>query len=80
MSADLKDFRGKITAETDVWLRMKQQRTGRDRADLVREILHRHVLHEIEDASVLVDQLQAEGLRATARGTSGNAGQSRGGR
>lgn len=72
MAADLKDFRGKITAETDVWLRMKTKRTGRDRADLVREILHRHVLHEIEDASVLVGELEAEGLRAARRGASGN--------
>lgn len=78
MSADLKDFRGKITAETDVWLRMKTKRTGRDRADLVREILHRHVLHEIEDASVLMDQMEAEGLRAIRRGASGNAGPGKG--
>lgn len=72
MSAELKDFRGKITAETDAWLRVKERRTGRDRSDLVREILHRHVLHEIEEASVLMDQMESQGLRAARRGASGS--------
>jgi len=53
MSADLKDFRGKITRETDVALEAESRVSGRDRADIAREILHAWAAKKLHEASVL---------------------------
>ena len=62
MSADLKDFRGKITVETDCVLETINRVTGRDRSEIAREVMHRWALEEIEKQSVLAQLLRSEGL------------------
>lgn len=68
MSIELKDFRGKITAETDCVLEAINRVTGRDRSEIVREILHKWAVEKIHEHSVLGDLLVREGLSGESRG------------
>jgi|APAra7269096819_1048525.scaffolds.fasta_scaffold33227_2 hypothetical protein len=85
MSAELVDFRGKITPETHAALEALSQVTGRDRNEIVRDWLHEKAAEHIHIASVLHSQLLAkgmagvlEGARGTRRGASGNRRESGG--
>lgn len=40
MSAELRDFRGKITELAWCWLEAEHRETGRDQSEIVRELLH----------------------------------------
>lgn len=68
--ADLRDFRGKITPETACVLDAISRVSGRDRSEIVREVLHRWALEEIEKHTVLAGLLANEGLTAAPRGNS----------
>lgn len=80
MSIELKDYRGRITPETDCVLEAKARATGRERQEIVREILHEWALREIHGASMLDKLLRAEGIEGIGDGTQGNARASRGSR
>jgi len=62
MSAELRDFRGKITIETDIALESMAQAFKRDKSDIAREILHNWALKKIMAANVLGRRLRGEGL------------------
>lgn len=62
MSADLKDLRTKITLETHCWLEAEARATGRDKAEIAREVLHHHALRKIREAEILDGLLKSEGL------------------
>lgn len=78
MSADLIDFRGKITAEIDAVLEAVHRVSGRDRAEIVRSVLAEWAAQKIHEASLLDTLLQREGLRGIAGGASGSARESQG--
>lgn len=78
MSQELHDFRGKITPETDCFLEAESRATGRERQEIVREILHEAACRRIHAASVLDRLLRAEGLPGIGGGVSGSAGESGG--
>lgn len=78
MSAPLKDFRGKITAEADCVLEAINRVTGKDKSEIVREILHDWALERIDQHSVLTRLLTSEGLLAADEGIAGNRRASRG--
>jgi hypothetical protein len=78
MAADLKDFRGKITPEADCALEAESRSTGKDRQEIVREILHDWAMQRIHGASVLNRLLRAEGLTGIDGGVAGNRGESQG--
>ena len=78
MSVELKDYRGRITAETDCALEALSRATGQDRQEIVRGILHEWAAKQIHAASVMHKLLQAEGLGGIDGGTAGNAGASEG--
>ena len=80
MSVELKDFRGRITPEADCVLEAEARATGRDRQEIVREILHDWAAQRIHGASVLHKLLLAEGLSGIADGTAGKMRESQGGR
>lgn len=71
MAAPLKDFRGKITAESDCVLEAMNRVSGKDRSEIVRDILHEWALAKIEEHSVLNRLLQAEGLAGEEKGIAG---------
>lgn len=47
---DLRDLRAKISVETDAALDAAQHATGKDRSEIVREVLHAWALGEIAEA------------------------------
>lgn len=73
MSADLKDFRGEITRETDVWLEAEERIHGRTRQSVVRELLHAHAEKRLHEAKVMMDLAAAHGVLPEDSGTSRNA-------
>lgn len=78
MSAELHDFRGKLTTLAHCALEARSQATGKDRAEIVREILDSWANDECHAAMVLHRNLLAQGLKGIAEGTPGNRGESQG--
>lgn len=72
MCAELKDFRGKITIEADCVLEAESRVTGKERQEIVREILHEWAIQRIQGATVLHRLLHAEGLVGIGEGVAGN--------
>jgi hypothetical protein len=72
MSTDLHDYRGRITPEAHCALEAVSRSTGRDRQEVVREILHEWALRQIHAASVMDRLLRAEGLSGIGEGAEGN--------
>ncbi|HET7663875.1 MAG TPA: hypothetical protein VFK31_09580 [Rhodanobacteraceae bacterium] len=62
MGVELKDFRGRITPETHCVLESESRATGRERQEIVRDILHDWALQRIKGASVLDRLLRVEGI------------------
>lgn len=68
MSIELKDFRGKITPETDAVLEAINRTTGKDKSEIAREILHKWASEQIDVASVLDTLLRREGISGIGGG------------
>lgn len=68
MSLPLIDLRAKVTAEADAVLEAVHRSTGKDKSEVVRDVLHRWALQEIHAASVLQSILQREGLGGASEG------------
>lgn len=77
MASDLKDFRGEITRETDVWLETETRVYGRTRQDVVRELLHAHALRKLHEATVMTALAGAHGVTPEDPGTARQASGSR---
>ena len=78
MSAELHDFRGKITTRTHCALEARSRATGKDRAEIVREILDSWAADECHAAMVLHRSLLAQGLPGIDAGAPGNRRESQG--
>jgi len=61
MSADLIDFRGKITKEANCVLEAEHRVTGEDKAVIARKILHEYAMKKIRTASITDALLRSEG-------------------
>lgn len=72
MGIELKDYRGRITPETDCVLEAEARASGKERQEIVREILHAWALERIHGASVLHRLLLAEGLKGIDGGMRGS--------
>lgn len=70
MSAELKDFRGEITRETDVWLEAEERVHGRSRQAIVRELLHAHALKRLHESTVMVQLAGNHGVLPEDAGVS----------
>lgn len=68
MSLPLIDLRAKVTAEADAVLEAVHRSTGKDKSEVVRDVLYRWALQEIHAASVLQSILQREGLGGASEG------------
>lgn len=68
MSLELKDFRGKITPESDAVLEALNRVTGKDKSEIAREVLHKWASEQIGVANVLDTMLRAEGLKGIDKG------------
>lgn len=68
MAAELRDLRARITLESYCALEAEAQVSGRDRSEIVRDILHQWALEQMRKASVLDRMLQAEGAAGSQSG------------
>lgn len=68
MSIPLIDLRAKVTPEADAVLEAVQRATGKDKSEVVRDVLHKWAMNEIHAASVLQSILQREGLSGATGG------------
>ena len=73
MCSELIDLRAKITNETDAWLDAMTHATGKDRSELVRDVLHKIALEKINEVIVQYNKLQSKGIAGNAQGVAGNA-------
>lgn len=71
MSADLKDFRGKITVETYCQLEAEHRVSGEDQSAIARKILHEWAVQKLHVARVADALLRSEGEPGIAEGASG---------
>lgn len=71
MSADLKDFRGKITIETHCVLEAESRVSGEDKYEIVRKILHDYAIKKLQAAKITDALLRSEGMGGITEGTSG---------
>jgi hypothetical protein len=78
MSIPLIDFRGKITHETDAVLEALHRSTGKDRSEIVREVLALWAESKVHEASLIDLHLKREGLRGIAGGIAGSVRESEG--
>lgn len=63
MSEILKDFRGKITAETWCFIEAEHQATGEDHSAIVREILHGWALKKLAEMRLADHVLSGQGIQ-----------------
>jgi hypothetical protein len=74
MAEPLKDFRGKITSEADCVLEAMSRVTGKDRSEIVRDVLHGWATDRLREHSILARLLKAEGLAGEHQGIVGSGG------
>jgi predicted DNA-binding protein len=68
MSAPLVDFRGKLTPESDAALDAVARNSGRDKSEIVREIMHSWALEKINEARLLNKALTVAGFAGIVSG------------
>lgn len=69
MNGDLRDFRGKITAETWCWLEAVHRAGGDEHSVIVRDVLHRWATEQLRAAKVAGRLLAAEGITMEGEGS-----------
>ncbi len=71
MSADLKDFRGKVTVETFCQLEAEHRVSGKDKSDIAREVLHEWAMKKLNVAKIADALLRSEGEPGITEGIAG---------
>ena len=74
MSIPLVDLRAKISVEADAVLEAVHRATGKDKSEVVRDVLHKWACSEIHAAMMLQTILQREGITTPDKGAAGNWG------
>jgi hypothetical protein len=69
MSLELKDLRAKITIEADCAIEAVSRVRGVDRSEIVREVMHRWALQQIETCRVMHNLMRNEGAVRAPTGT-----------
>lgn len=70
---ELRDYRGRISVLADVAIDAEAKSTGRERQEIVREILDAWAVQKVHAASLLQAALDAEGLSGIVGGVSGQS-------
>lgn len=72
MAADYRSSHVKLTVEADVVVEAHARARDKDRTEIIRDVMHRWALLEIEVARLTAQRLKAEGVSGTAEGESGS--------
>lgn len=80
MATDLRSVHVRITVETDAVVDAKAKALDKDRAEILRDVLHQWALKEIEVGRLIEQRLRAEGISGSSAGGSGSGADSRGSR
>jgi hypothetical protein len=73
VSIELRDLRAKITPEADICLEAEAQAAGKDKSEVVREVLQAWALTRIHTCNVVVRRLEAEGHSRDLTGRGGKS-------
>ena len=68
MPSELRDLRAKVTIEADAALDAEARATGKDRSEIVREVLHTWAEQRLQVATLLIARLKAEGIEREREG------------
>jgi hypothetical protein len=68
MSLPLRDFRGKISVESDVVLESLHRATGKEKSEIARDVLHEWACRQLEAASVMAKLSAVEGISRERQG------------
>lgn len=68
MAADLIDLRAKVSAETNAVLEALSRAGGKDKSEIVREVLHQWALAKVHEATLIQRLMAVEGLSGTHQG------------
>lgn len=71
MADDLVDFRGRISMRSSCAIEARATATGRERQEIVREILDAWTAQQVHEAMLLHRALLSEGLQGIVSGVSG---------
>ena len=74
MSTELKDFRGKITAETDLALNAEAIAFDRDKSEILREVMHAWALKKNHEHKVWGNLAGPKGVSGAVEGGRGSRG------
>lgn len=69
---ELRDLRAKVTVESDAALDVVSRVTGKDRSEIVRDIVHRWALEQVSISTLLGARLRAEGIAGAPEGAPGS--------
>lgn len=73
MSLPLIDLRAKITVETDAVLEAIHRTTGKDKSEIIRDVLHKWAAAEIHASNVLTQILLRKEITSADEGIGGIA-------
>lgn len=73
MAAELRDYRGRISVLADITIDAEAKASGRERQEIVREILDSWAGERLHALSLLQAALKAEGMPGFESGVSGHA-------
>lgn len=76
MSSELFDLRAKITVEAQCALAAYARAHEVDKAEVVREVLHKWAVAQIHGATLLASCLRSKGLAGASEGIAGQPGES----
>ncbi|MGL4648740.1 MAG: hypothetical protein ACRC1H_04980 [Caldilineaceae bacterium] len=74
MSVELKDLRSKVTARTDAVLEALNRATGKDKSEIVREVLDKWAAEQVHAATLIDRCLVAQGEPGIGQGIVGKTG------
>ncbi len=68
MAADLIDLRAKVSAETNAVLEALSRAGGKDKSEIVREVLHLWALSKVDEANLIHRFMVAQGVSGSHQG------------
>jgi hypothetical protein len=72
MTMELRDLRAKISVEADAAIDAAHLSSGKDRSEIVRDVLHAWALARIDESRLLLRRLSSEGITERDSGTQGS--------